>query len=78
MNSGSLANDRLQLKIATKLLESFSYILKFDKPFDIALQTLDLLKHVFGCTKATLYPLDFHTIKLITNKLNRERKKCVH
>jgi len=33
---------------------------------------------VLGCTKATLFPLDFHTVKLTTSKLNRERRKCVH
>lgn len=37
-----------------------------------------MLKHVLGCSKATLFPLDFHTVKLTTSKLNRERKKCVH
>lgn len=71
-------NEKLDLKTGLKLLESFSYILKFDKPFDIVTQTLDLLKNVLGCCRATLFPLDFHTVQLTTTKLNRERKKCVH
>mgnify|MGYP006096556463 CR=1 FL=1 len=72
------SNEKIEIKLARKLLESFSYCLRGDKAFDLVLQALDILKNVFGCQKATLYPLDFYVVKATTQNLNKERQKCIH
>lgn len=72
------SNEKIEIKFARKLLESFSYCLRGDKAFDLVLQALDILKNVFGCQKATLYPLDFYVVKATTQNLNKERQKCLH
>lgn len=72
------SNEKLDVKLARKLFESFSYCLRGDKAFDMALQALDILKNTFGCQKATLYPLDFYVVRATTHNLNKERQKCIH
>lgn len=78
MASSALPNEKVELKLVRKLLESFTYCLKGEKALELVVQSLDILKQTLGCQKATLYPLDFYMVKLTTQGQGRERQKSVH
>ena len=66
--------EKIKVKAFEKLFNAFKLAQKSEKPLDVALQVIDLLKASLGCTKLALYPVDFYTNNLLTTGISKEKR----
>lgn len=70
--------EKLKPQTVEKLIKQFKAALKSERPLDVALQVLDHVKAQLGCTKLTLFPVDYFTTTLLTANLPKEKQSHVH
>lgn len=66
--------EKVKVQNLEKILHQFKLASKIEKPIDLALQLIDLIKVLFGCTKITFMPIDFYTTNLLTTNLSKEKR----
>ena len=56
------------------MLHQFKLASKIEKPMDLTLHLIDIIKPLFGCTKITFMPIDFYTTDLVSSNLSKEKR----
>jgi len=70
--------EKLDPRIIDKLFHQFKLVIRQEKGLDIALGLLEAVKTVLDCQRATLFPLDYYSMELMTKNLVNEKYSFIH
>jgi hypothetical protein len=66
--------EKIRVQALDKLLHGFKQAQRSERPLDVALSVLDLVKASFGCSKVSLFVVDFYTADLLSANVSREKR----